>query len=154
MSMWGIFREVSQSEDTIPRSASASEGLVLTEWFSEGAVPYVAVESEVVVGMYRLGANQPDLGSHVATATFMVRSSHRGKGIGTALVEHCIFEAEASGFRAIQFNFVVSSNAPALSLYKRLGFAIVGTLPGAFRHSTLGYIDAHVLFKVLQPAGT
>jgi ribosomal protein S18 acetylase RimI-like enzyme len=152
--MWAIFREVSEGADTIPTSTSASKEEMCGDWFDESTTSYVAVEANVVVGMYKLGANQPDLGSHVATATFMVLSSHRGKGVGTALVEHCLSEALAAGFAAIQFNFVVSSNQAALSLYKKIGFSVAGTLPGAFRHCELGYIDAHILFKALAQTGT
>jgi ribosomal protein S18 acetylase RimI-like enzyme len=151
--LWGILREVAEGGDTIPTCASATEAAMVSQWFSASVMSYVAVDEDAIVGMYKLGANQPDLGSHVSTATFMVRSSHRGKGVGTALVEHCLSQASAAGFLSIQFNFVVSSNAAALSLYKRLGFSIAGTLPAAFRHRTLGYIDAYVLTKVVEPAG-
>jgi len=152
--MWVIFREVAEGGNTIPTSTSASKEAMHGDWFDVSTTSYVAVEENLVVGMYKLGANQPDLGSHVATATFMVLSSHRGKGFGTALVEHCLSEASAAGFAAIQFNFVVSSNVVALSLYKKLGFSVAGTLPGAFRHCELGYIDAHVLFMALPQTGT
>lgn len=147
--MWVIFREVAEGANTIPTCTSVSREIVRRDWFAETSTSYVAVDEDLVVGMYKLGANQPDLGSHVATATFMVLSAHRGKGVGTALVEHCLREASAGGFAAIQFNFVVSSNVAALTLYKKLGFCVVGTLPGAFLHCELGYIDAHVLFKAL-----
>jgi ribosomal protein S18 acetylase RimI-like enzyme len=149
--MWTILREVAEAGDTIPTCASANKASMVTEWLSEESKAFMAVEAEAVVGMYKLGANQPDLGGHVATATFMVAVSHRRSGVGTGLIEHCLRQAIAAGFESIQFNFVVSSNVTALSLYKKLGFSVAGTLPRAFRHSTLGFIDAHVLFKALQP---
>lgn len=152
--MWNIFRSVAERGDTLPTCNSANREAMSIEWFDKAVMPFVAVDAGMIVGMYKLGANQPDLGSHVASATFMVHPSHQGKGIGTALVEHCLDKASASGFASIQFNFVVSSNVAALSLYRRFGFSVAGALPGAFRHSELGFVDALVMFKVLQPAGT
>jgi hypothetical protein len=49
----------------------------------------------------------------------------------------------------MQFNLVVATNEPSVKLWQSLGFQIVGTLPGAFRHRTLGFVDAYVMFKEL-----
>jgi ribosomal protein S18 acetylase RimI-like enzyme len=64
--------------------------------------------------------------------------------------EHCLDEARRLGVRAMQFNFVVSTNAPAVRLWRQFGFSIVGTLPGAFRHSQLGFVDSYVMFRTLE----
>src|SRR3546814_3874644 len=101
--------------------------------------------------MYKFGANYPGLGSHVASATYIVRPAAQGKGIGRALVQHSLSRAKNDGFMAMQFNYVVSSNAPAVELYKKLGFTIAGTLPKAFRHQQLGLVDAYVMYRFLQP---
>ena len=106
-----------------------------------------------VVGTYILRANQPGSGSHVANAAFMVAPTARGQGIGHAMGEHCLSEARRLGFRAMQFNFVVSTNKGAIRLWKQLGFKIVGTLPGAFRHPQKGYVDVYVMFRSLEEAG-
>jgi hypothetical protein len=45
--------------------------------------------------------------------------------------------------------FVVSTNEAAVKLWERLGFTIVGNLPGAFRHGTRGFVDAYVMFQTL-----
>ena len=57
--------------------------------------------------------------------------------------------AKARGFRAMQFNFVVSTNEAAMRLWEKLGFAIVGRLPEAFRHPSDGFVDAFVMYRML-----
>jgi ribosomal protein S18 acetylase RimI-like enzyme len=79
----------------------------------------------------------------------MVAPEARGQGIGRAMGEHCLSEARRLGFLAIQFNFVVSTNESAVRLWQQLGFNIVGTLPGAFRHPEKGYIDVYVMHRPL-----
>jgi L-amino acid N-acyltransferase YncA len=102
-----------------------------------------------VIGIYKLIPNHGGLGSHVANASFMVDPAAQGAGAGRAMGEHCLEQARQAGYEAMQFNFVVSSNTAAVALWKKLGFAIVGTLPRAFRHSTLGYVDAFVMHRFL-----
>jgi ribosomal protein S18 acetylase RimI-like enzyme len=109
----------------------------------------VAESGGRVVGTYLLRPNRPGLGSHVANAAFMVSPSARGLGVGRAMGEHCLAEARRLGYRAMQFNFVVSTNEAAVKLWQRLGFRIAGTLPGAFRHRTRGFVDAYVMFRTL-----
>src|SRR6185436_9453208 len=92
--------------------------------------------------------NQPGRGAHVANAGFMVAPEARGRGVGRELGEHAIAEARRLGFRAMQFNFVVSTN-PAVRVWRALGFAVVGTLPGAFRHPERGFVDVYVMFREL-----
>jgi ribosomal protein S18 acetylase RimI-like enzyme len=114
----------------------------------EGAARRSRVRRQVV-GTYILRPNQSGGGSHVANAAFMVASNARGQGIGRAMSEHCLSEARRFGFRAMQFNFVVSTNDVAVRLWKRFGFKIVGTLPSAFRHPEKGYVDVYVMFRSL-----
>src|SRR6266536_101405 len=102
-----------------------------------------------VVGTYILRPNQLGPGSHVANAAFMVEPNAQGLGVGRRMAEHCLSEARRKGFRAIQFNFVVSTNTSAIHLWEQLGFKIVGTLPGAFRHPEKGYVDVYVMFRSL-----
>lgn len=148
--MWRIFQSVISTGDALPFSTEFDQETFRTHWFSSQA-SYVAVTEAGVVGMYKLGANYPGRGSHVASATYAVSATAQGKGIGRALVNHSLAQARISGHLAMQFNYVVSTNAPAVELYKKLGFAIVGTLPKAFRHQQLGLVDAYVMFRLLQP---
>ena len=148
--IWSIFQAVIATGDTYLFSPDASRQDTQDYWFGAGITSFVAVEGERILGAYRLLANQRDLGSHVANASFMVSATARGKGIGKALGRHCLVEARRAGFRAMQFNFVVCTNTGAVALWKDLGFVIVGTLPEAFRHQRLGYVDAYVMYRFLD----
>ena len=103
----------------------------------------------VIVGTYILRPNQSGGGAHVANAGFMVSASARGQGIGRAMAEHCLHEARRLGFRAMQFNYVISTNTAAIRLWQDLGFEIVGTLANAFRHPDKGYVDVYVMYRSL-----
>jgi L-amino acid N-acyltransferase YncA len=147
--IWEIFREVIVAGETYPLNANSSREDALTYWFQKGARVYVAEQDRHLAGSYTLHANQAGGGTHVANAGFIVAKEGRGQGIGRALGEHCLNEARRLGFRAMQFNFVVSSNESAVRLWQDLGMKIVGTLPGAFRHPTRGYVDVYVMFQNL-----
>ena len=151
--IWNIFHAIVAAEDTYAFDPKISRDEALAYWFRADAHTYVAEEDGRVVGTYILRANQPGSGSHVANAAFMVAPTARGQGIGRALGEHCLSEARRLGFRAMQFNFVVSTNERAIRLWKQLGFKIVGTLPGAFRHPQKRYVDVYIMFRSLKEAG-
>ncbi len=148
--MWDIFQAAIAAGDALPFSNGFSADTFRIHWFAS-QIAYVAVIEGNVVGMYKMGANYPDLGSHVASATYAVHPASQGKGIGRALVHHSIDTAQSEGFMAMQFNYVVSTNAPAVELYKKLGFAVAGTLPKAFKHHNSGFVDAYVMYRFLQP---
>ena len=149
--IWQIFQAVVARGDTYVFDPQISRIKALGYWFGQKRRCYVAVSDERIVGTYILNANQPGLGSHVANAGFMVAPSAQGRGIGHAMGEHCLREAERLGFRAMQFNFVVSTNETALRLWKNLGFRIVGRLPGAFRHAQEGFVDVYIMYRQLSP---
>ncbi|MDH4065667.1 MAG: GNAT family N-acetyltransferase, partial [Acidobacteriota bacterium] len=96
-------------------------------------------------------ANQPGQGRHVANCGYMVARAASGRGVGEALCRHSLGEARRLGFRAMQFNFVVSTNTRAVALWDKCGFSIVGTVPQAFRHPTLGFVDTYVMHRYLEP---
>jgi L-amino acid N-acyltransferase YncA len=110
---------------------------------------YVADVKGDIVGTYILKANHPGLGSHVANASYMVHPAAQGMGVGSAMCIHSLAEAQHLGFRAMQFNLVVSTNVAAIHLWNKMGFVIVGTLSEAFHHQDLGYVDAFVLYRSL-----
>jgi L-amino acid N-acyltransferase YncA len=151
--IWDIFHAVVASGDTYVFAPDISRDEALAYWFRSDTHTYVAETDERIVGTYILKPNQPALGSHVANAAFMVSPSARGLGVGRRMGEHCLDEARRLGFRAMQFNFVVSTNEPAVRLWQQLGFGIVGTLPEAFRHAQHGYVDAYVMFRSLETGG-
>src|SRR6185436_10053932 len=119
-------------------------------WFAEGTRTYIAEQDGKVVGSYILRPNRPGLGNHVSNAGFMVDPTARRLGLGQAMGEHALEEARRLGYRAMQFNFVIATNESAVRLWRRLGFSIVGTLPGAFRHAQKGFVDAYVMFRSLE----
>jgi GNAT superfamily N-acetyltransferase len=147
--IWEIFREVIMAGETYPLDQNSSREDSLAYWFQRSARVFVAESDGKVIGSYTLHANQAGRGAHVANAGFIVAKEGRGQGIGRALGEHCLNEARRLGFRAMQFNFVVSSNESAVRLWQNLGMKIVGTLPGAFRHPTRGYVDVYIMFQNL-----
>jgi len=147
--IWRVFREVIAAGDTYPLDPNSSREDAFAYWFQGGAHVFVAQDDEQIVGSYMLHANQAGAGAHVGNAGFIVDKKARGKGIGHAMGAHCLKEARRLGFRAMQFNFVVSTNESAVKLWQKLGMKIVGTLPGAFRHPLRGYVDVYIMFQTL-----
>jgi len=150
--MWMIFQELIASGDTYYFAADTSRDDCHAYWFGPGVRSYVAVlnNNERLVGMYKLIPNQRDRGAHVANASFMVSPAAQGIGIGKLLGRHCLDEARELGYLAMQFNYVVSSNVSAVLLWKKLGFSIIGTLPRAYRHQQLGFVDVYVMYQLLD----
>src|ERR1700751_5743944 len=144
-SLWKMFHLVVAKGDTYTFDRGTSREDALAYWLHPSNQCYVAKSEAEIVGTYILKANQPGLGSHVANAAFMVAPQARGRGVGRYMGEHALNEARRLGFRAMQFNFVVSTNETAVRLWQELGFQIVGTLPGAFRHPRAGYVDVYVM---------
>jgi ribosomal protein S18 acetylase RimI-like enzyme len=149
-SLWPILHETLAAGDTYTLPPDSSEADVHKFWVELPAATFVACAPDgQILGTYFLKANQPGLGSHVCNCGYIVSPQAWGKGIASLMCEHSQAQAIAMNFRAMQFNFVVSTNERAVQLWQRLGFAIVGRLPGAFHHRTLGYVDAFVMFKQL-----
>ena len=149
--IWPIFQEVIARGDSYPYPADLSLEDARAMWTTPPARCFVA-ESDgdgEVLGCYRLAPNHMGLGNHVANGSYMVASATRGRGVGAALCEHSLDEARRSGYSAMQFNLVVSTNTAAVRLWQRHGFDIAGTLPGAFRHALHGPVDAYVMYRRL-----
>ena len=148
--IWSIFHEVVATGDTYALDPNISREDALAYWLAPGTHTYVAEQPGIgIIGTYILRPNQSGGGSHVANAGFMVSASTRGHGLGRAMAEHCLSEARQLGFRAMQFNYVISTNAAAIKLWQDLGFEIVGTLPDAFHHPKRGYVDVYVMYRSL-----
>jgi L-amino acid N-acyltransferase YncA len=147
--IWEVFHEVVAAGDSYSFAPDMPREQALRCWTGPGVRTFVAVLDGRVVGTYHLKPNQPGLGSHVANAGFMVASSGRGRGVGRAMAEHALHEAARAGFLAMQFNFVVSTNSAAVALWRKLGFAVVGTVPRAFRHREHGLVDVYVMHRFL-----
>ena len=147
--IWQIFHAVVEPGDTYAFPSDISRRDALAMWMAPTVHTYVASDDESIVGTYIIKANQPGRGSHVANAAFMVAPTAQGRGLGRRMGEHCLAEARRLGFASMQFNFVVSTNEPAVALWKKLGFDIIGTVPAAFNHPTRGLVDAYVMYRSL-----
>jgi len=146
--MWLILKAVIAKGDAFPFGEGFDKRTCEAHWFG-GHAAYVATENDKILGMYKMGANYPDHGAHIASATYAVAPEAQGRGIGKALLEDSLQRAGAEGYLAMQFNYVVTTNEPAMQLYRKFGFEQVGTLPKAFNHRQLGLVDACVLFRFL-----
>jgi RimJ/RimL family protein N-acetyltransferase len=153
--LWPILRTAISTGDTYAFSPTSTEEEIKKTWVETPLATYVASsESGELIGSYRLQSNQPGLASHVCNCAYVVSPGARINGIAAGMCEHSQAEAVRHGFQAMQFNLVVVTNVDDVRLWKKLGFAIVGTLPKAFRHRQLGFVDAHVMYKKLQSNGS
>ena len=138
--------------ETYTFSPESSEEEIRQAWIEAPARTYVACDADGgILGTYFIKANQPGLGAHVCNCGYVVHAEAQGQGVAARMCEHSQSEALAMGFSAMQFNFVVATNTRAIRLWERLGFSVVGRLPGAFNHRRLGYVDALIMFKQLAP---
>jgi ribosomal protein S18 acetylase RimI-like enzyme len=126
-----------------------TEAEALSYWTGPDKETFVAVDDENVLGTYYIRPNQAGGGKHVANCGYMTAEAATGRGVARRMCEHSLSHARAKGFRAMQFNFVVSTNERAVRLWQSLGFDIVGRLPGAFKHPDVGYVDALVMYQTL-----
>jgi ribosomal protein S18 acetylase RimI-like enzyme len=147
--IWAILEPVFRAGETYPIPHDISRADALAYWRSPGHSVFVAEDADRVIGTYYLRANQKGSGGHVCNCGYMVLPGEANRGVARAMCEHSLKLALQRGFTAMQFNFVVSSNARAVKLWQACGFNIVGTLPGVFRHPTRGFVDAYVMHRML-----
>lgn len=148
--VWAIVRDVVTEQETFAYDPAMTESEARSIWVVTAPGRTVVAESAgTVVGTANMYANRPGPGSHIASASFMVGQDARGLGAGTALVEDALAWAAGRGFAGMQFNAVVEGNTAAERLYARLGFVIVGTVPGAFESPARGRVGLHVMYRPL-----
>ncbi|WP_067112109.1 GNAT family N-acetyltransferase [Sphingopyxis granuli] len=147
--IWAIIGPTIRAGDTYALDRDMGEEQALAYWFGADKEVFVAEVEGAVLGTYYLRANQAGGGAHVCNCGYMTAAAATGRGIARAMCDHSVERARARGFRAMQFNFVVSSNDRAVRLWQRLGFEVVGRLPGAFDHPAHGFVDALVLYRTL-----
>jgi len=148
--LWALLRATFDTGDTYAFAPDSREADIHKAWIELPAATFVACGADGhLLGTYYIKPNQPALGAHVCNCGYVVAPAAQGQGIATSLCEHSQREAVSMGFRAMQFNLVVSTNERAVRLWQRLGFAVAGTLPRAFHHQRLGYVDALVMYKEL-----
>ncbi len=131
--IWEIIKPVIAAGDTYVFAPDSSEEEMIAYWCSPEKHTYVAVWSEApqragildnessrsngqIVGTFFLKANQPGLGAHVGNAGYMVAPEAKGMRVGRTMAEFSLDESRRLGFKSMQFNFVVKSNAVAVRL--------------------------------------
>jgi ribosomal protein S18 acetylase RimI-like enzyme len=147
--VWEIIKEIISTGDTYVYAADSPKEKMIDYWFSADKKTYVALDENEIVGTFFLKDNQPDLGSHIANAGYMVSPKARGKRVGRQMAEFSLLEAKRLGYRAMQFNFVVKTNEIAVRLWQSLGFEIIGEIPEALNHAEKDYINAYIMYKKL-----
>jgi ribosomal protein S18 acetylase RimI-like enzyme len=147
--IWAIMEPIIRAGETYTLPRDMGKANALAYWLSVEHEVFVAEESGEIVGTYFLQANQQGGGGHVANCGYMTAVTATGRGVARAMCEHSLGRARSRRFRAMQFNFVVSTNTRALRLWQNFQFEIVGTLPKAFLHPTLGHVDAFVMYRDL-----
>src|SRR6478736_3166668 len=147
--IWHILEPTFRAGETYPIPRDISREDALAYWHTPGHIVFVAEDAGAIAGTYYLRANNRGGGAHVANCGYVVAPEVFGRGVAQAMCSHSLGEAKARGFTAMQFNFVIASNERAVRLWQRMGFAIAGRLPGAFRHPRLGLVDAYVMLRSL-----
>ncbi|WP_129790572.1 GNAT family N-acetyltransferase [Sphingosinicella sp. CPCC 101087] len=148
-SIWRIIGPTIRAGETYALDRDMTESQAIAYWMGEDRETFVAAEGGEILGTYYLRPNQAGGGRHVCNCGYMTAAAASGRGVARAMCLHSLEHARQRGYRAMQFNFVVSSNDRAVKLWESLGFEIVGRLPGAFEHPALGYVDALVMFRRL-----
>ena len=147
---WQIIEPVFRAGETYAFAPDITEAEAHKVWVKIPAATFIAEdEQKRILGTYYIKPNQPALGAHVCNCGYMVAEQARNRGIASEMCKHSQVEAVARGFRAMQYNLVVATNKAAVSLWQKHGFEVIGTLPKAFRHQRIGFVDALVMYKQL-----
>jgi len=150
--IWRILEPMVRGGETYPLPREMSKDEALAYWMGTVHEVFVAEEDGEIVGTYFLKANQKGGGAHVANCGYVTAAAAQGRGLARMMCHHSIERAKARAFRAMQFNFVVATNANAVRLWQSCGFQVVGLLPDAFLHPRLEYVDALVMYRALKEA--
>lgn len=150
---WGALTDlllpVFRAGETYTVDPDITPGAALAYWTASPKTVFLAERGGQILGTYYIRQNQDGGGKHVCNCGYITAPAARGKGIARAMLDHSVAQARTQGYRAMQFNFVVATNTRAIAIWERNGFAVVGRLPGAFRHPSKGIVDAFVMFRDL-----
>jgi len=147
--IWRILKPMIRAGETYALPPDMDRAAALAYWASPGHEIFIAENEGTIVGTYYLRANQRGGGAHVANCGYVTAPDATGRGIARAMCAHSLSAAKVRGFHAMQFNFVVATNERAVRLWQSLGFAIIGRVPGGFRHPHHGFVDALVMHRTL-----
>ncbi|WP_191603368.1 GNAT family N-acetyltransferase [Marinomonas algicola] len=149
-SFWPTFSQIILAQETYAFNSDMTQEQAFDLWCKQPLKSFAFIESNKVLGIYYIKANAMGPSRHICNCGYMVSSDARGKGIARLMCKHSQVQALENGFEAMQFNSVVSTNKVAVQLWEKLGFTIVGTIPKAYKHAQLGYVDSYVMYKWLQ----
>lgn len=148
--VWSLVKPVLRAGETYPLSRDISREDGLAYWFAQDKTVFVAEDAQKrLIGLYYIKPNNQGGGDHICNCGYVTMETERGKGIAQRLCRHSLEYAKQAGYRGMQYNLVVSTNKAAVHLWKKMGFKIVGTLPGVFHHPGIGDVDAYVMFQIL-----
>ena len=150
--IWSVLEPVFRAGDTYTVPSDISREAALSYWAAPERQVFVAVDGDDILGTYYITPNQQGGGAHVCNCGYVTAQQAQGRGVARAMLAHSLELAPQLGFRAMQYNFVVESNSRAIDTWQKAGFSTIGRLPGAFRHPSLGYVDALIMWRDLQPA--
>lgn len=148
--IWQILQAINKRGDSFSFLPETQETEMMNYWMNKDKHVFVACDGNEIVGSFYLRDNQPGLGDHIANAAYAVAENKGGKGIGRLMGEFSLAEAKKLGYKAMQFNLVVKTNTKAVTLWKSIGFEIIGEIPEAFRHKELGLVNAYIMFQKLK----
>jgi ribosomal protein S18 acetylase RimI-like enzyme len=147
--IWKILQPIIREGDSFAYSPSSTKAEMLGYWLDKKKHTYTALLNDKIVGTFFIQDNQPGLGSHIANAGYATSPKAYGQGIGKQMGISSLDEARKLGYKAMQFNIVVKTNERAVKLWKDIGFKIIGEIPNAFQHRTLGLVNAYIMYKEL-----
>jgi L-amino acid N-acyltransferase YncA len=147
--IWGILRQIIQHGDAFAYPPESTREQMLDYWLASGKHTYTALLDGQIIGTFFLQNNQPGLAAHVANAAYATSPTAYGRGVGREMGQFSIEEARRLGYRAMQFNLVVKTNERAVHLWQSLGFEVIGEIPEAFQHRSLGFVNAYIMYQKL-----
>lgn len=149
-SFWPIFKNIVLEQETYAFDPDIDFETAYNLWCEIPEKTFVIKEDDIILGSYYIKKNAAGPSSHISNCGYMVSPKARGKGIAKTLCNHSQKTALELGYLAMQFNSVVSTNEIAVNLWKKLGYDIIGTIPKAYNHKRLGYVDSFIMYKQLK----
>lgn len=146
--MTEIWNSVVEQADSFPGDHPLEAGEAAA-MFAAQTRTVVALDGEEVAGLYILHPNNIGRCAQIANASYAVRRDRRGGGIGRRLVTDSLERAKTCGFVGMQYNAVVKSNTPAITLYLKLGFTVLGTVKNGYRLADGSLTDTLIFYRGL-----
>lgn len=148
--IWTILKPIFRAGTTYAVEPDISEEAALAYWAAPLNHVFVATEGgDGILGTYYIKPNGRGLADHICNCGYAVSTQAQGKGVARAMLSHSLTTSKDLGFAAMQYNFVLESNARAITTWERAGFQTIGRIPKAYRHPKEGMVDARIMLKDL-----